>query len=134
MGPGLIGAIPIVLMSSGWKRPRCGGFLFYGMVSGGCHQGKVKRSYAEVCDFPKQLFIVLFDRQVRVVFHNGADVCRRRFRKRDGHARTGGAACGSYCACVIVDLLLFLLCHRLVEGYIVVLVENSRALDGKITL
>lgn len=104
------------------------------MVSDGCHQGEVKRSYAEVCNFPEQLLVVFFDRQVRVVFNNGADVCRRRFRKRDGHARAGGAACGSYCACVIVSLLLFLLCYRLVKGYTVVLVENSRVLDGTITL
>lgn len=51
--PGLIGAIPIVLMSSGWKRPLCEGFLFYGMISSEPRKGGIKRSYPEVCDFPE---------------------------------------------------------------------------------
>jgi len=53
LGPGLMGAMPIVLMSSGWKRPLCEGFLFYEMISGGRRKGKSKRSNPEVCDFPK---------------------------------------------------------------------------------
>lgn len=104
------------------------------MVSSGGFQGNVKRSYAEVGDFPEQLLIVFFDRQVRVVFHDWADFRRRRFRKRNGHTWTGGTACGSYCPCVIVSLLLFLLCHRFIKRCAVVLAESSRALDGTVTL
>jgi len=129
-----MGATPIVLMSSGWKRPLCDGFLFYGMVSGGRRKERIKRQYPEVCEFPEQLLVVFVDREVRVIFDNGADIHRRSFRKRDGHARTGGAACGSYCPRIIISLLLFLLCHRFVKGCVVTSVKIPSPMRNNVTL
>jgi hypothetical protein len=78
----------------------------------------MRRSYPEVCDFPKQLLVVFLTRQVRVIFDNGANIGRRRFRKRDGNTKTGRTAGGSYRQRIIIGLLLFLLCNRFVEGYV----------------
>lgn len=129
-----MGATPIVLMSSGWKRPLCDWFLFYGMVSSGRWKERIKGQYPEVCKFPKQLIVVFVDRKVRVIFDNGADIHRRGFRKRDGHARTGGAACRSYCPRIIVSLLLFLLCHRFIKGCVVTSVKISSPMLNNVTL
>jgi len=129
-----MGATPIVLMSSGWKRPLCDGFLFYGVVSNGRWKERIKGQYPEVCKFPKQLIVVFVDRKVRVIFDNGADIHRRRFRKRDGHARTGGAACRSYCPRVIISLLLFLLRRGFVESCVVTSVKIPNPMRNNVTL
>lgn len=76
----------------------------------------MKGAYSEICNFPEQLLVVFIDRQVRVIFDDGADIGRRRFRKRNGLPRTRGAACWSYCPRVIIGILSFLLRGRFVKG------------------
>jgi len=84
--------IPIVLISSGWKRPLREGFLFYGVVNRECTKGRVKRSYPKVSNFSKQLFVVFVDHKIRVIFDDWADICGRRSCKRDGPAKARRAA------------------------------------------
>jgi len=83
--------IPMMLVSSGWKRPLCEGFFFYGVVSCGCGKGRVKRSHPEVYDFSKQLLVVLVDRNIRALFDDWAGICGK-FCKRGGFAKARRAA------------------------------------------